>query len=131
MIMRQEIDFFIQLIRAEQMQAIATQKDRTILFDVENKAYVCDGQRIELSPHIAFCAPKDALGPPSSPKNQIQNYVTFQNAVLTLFSTGAISSGILYLGSSDYNSYYAISIGITALGFVRVYRYENGKWNKL
>lgn len=126
-----EIDLLINTIEAQRAIAVMDNKDVAIAFDPKDNAYIVDQVRHVFSPMVNFVCPPNGHGPPSAPTELIQKPISFLQNQLLCFSNGAMSSGVLYIGSIKRNYFYALSSSIGEWGVLRLYVYNQGKWFKI
>lgn len=108
--------------------AIHTGQERVIAIDPINHSYYNGNHVHRLSSAIRFGFLKAALGPPSSPHSAITSPVTFKNNQVHFFPDGTISSGIIYIVDSAERIGYALSNGVGAVSYLRLYKYDKGRW---
>lgn len=128
---RLEIDILISTIEAQRAIAVIDNKDVAITFDIKNNAYIVDLVKHVFAPSVSFLYPSNGYGPPSAPTALIQKPISFLHNQLVCFSNGAMSSGVLYIGSIKRNYFYALSSSIGEWGVLRLYAYNKGKWQKI
>jgi Tfp pilus assembly protein FimT len=125
-----EIEKLALVCRYVQNTALSTNTEKTIIFDLKNKSYSYDGCTEQLSLHVEFGTIEGAKGPPSNPKEQIRNAITFAHNKITFYPDGIIQSGTVYLVSSDRQIMYALSNPVSQTSYMRIYKYD-GTWHCL
>lgn len=129
-LLRLEIDLLVNTIEAQRAMAVIGNKDVAITFDSTSSAYSVDSTTHVFSQTVSFLYPPNGYGPPSAPVDLIKKPVSFVNSQLICFANGAMSSGVLYIGSPKQRCFYAISSSIGEWGVLRLYIYKNEKWGK-
>lgn len=130
LLVRSEVDLLINTIEAQRAIAVIDRKDNAIVFNKEQK-YEYDTITHTFARSVGFVYPSHSYGPPSAPTSPIKQAVSFVDNKLICFATGAMSSGVLYIGSLAQNCFYALSSAIGEWGVLRLYWYDKNKWKKI
>lgn len=112
------------------MQQLAINKNQNLhlIFDEKNKSYTYEN-KIEVLPQgVEFGFIEGVKGPPAIPNKLINSAISFLGKKITFFSTGVIQPGTVYLIDSYKKYFYAITISVSQVSFVRKYKWD-GKWN--
>jgi Tfp pilus assembly major pilin PilA len=131
LVVKAEIHLLVNTIEAQRAIAVIDEKDSTITFDRTQKTYVYDSLSHTCTHSVEFVYPEGSYGPPSAPTTLIQQPLSFVDNKIICFATGAISSGVLYIGSVTQNCFYALSSSIGEWGVLRLYCYDKNKWKKI
>jgi prepilin-type N-terminal cleavage/methylation domain-containing protein len=119
------LKLFCQRVRSD---AITCGDMRTIQIDPGANSYSAHGMTVQLPAQVCFGAVAGALGPPSLPAQSIVQSVTFKDNNIICHTDGSVSSGIVYMTDKDHSVSYALSNGVGASSYLRLYRYEGSKW---
>lgn len=130
-IARIEVDKLAVACSFLQQHAIATNSEQILKCDAQKNEYQCGNSREILSRRIAFDFLKGALGSPGNPNHLITKAITFPGSSIHFYPTGIISSGTVYLVDKNNRYMYALSNAISQVSFLRLYRYDGGKWKIL
>ncbi|RTL04287.1 hypothetical protein EKK58_10790 [Candidatus Dependentiae bacterium] len=130
-LLRLEIDLLVNTIEAQRAMAVIDNKDIVITFDSKSNSYIVDSTTHVFSQSVSFLYPPNGYGPPSAPTESIQKPISFLHNQLVCFSNGAMSSGVVYIGSKKNSYFYALSSSIGEWGVLRLYLYGNNRWTKI
>lgn len=98
-------------------------KLKSLEFDQKNRSFKYNNQSHTLSSGVEFGSIPDIKGPPSSPKKQIDNPITFEGNKILFYPDGAISAGTVYLVDKKKHQIFALSISVSYISFIRKYKY--------
>ncbi len=121
---RSDINHLIAVCKYAQRTAMMTGKSTTIDIDVARNCYRCEQHQHLLSKDVCFGMVSDAKGPPSAPIKPITTPITFDNNAITCTPDGIMQSGALYLTDAKKQVMYALTNGVSAVSFLRVYQYD-------
>lgn len=110
-----------------QQRAMARGKQEDMLLDEDQHRYYVNGQWHDLPSVIRFGFLPNAKGPPSSPTTPLRSAITFPNKKISCFPDGTIQAGTVYLVDEGKRYMYALTSGVSAVSFLRKYRYD-GAW---
>lgn len=127
--MQQQIALFALAWRQLQQSAMAQSRQQEMFFDEIDNRYKIDGIWHELPSTIRFGFLPESKGPPSHPTMPIRSAVTFPGKKVTCFTDGTIQAGTVYLIDDQKQSMYALTSGVSAVSFLRKYRYD-GTWHE-
>jgi type II secretory pathway pseudopilin PulG len=127
--MQQQIALFTLAWRQLQQSAIAGNQQQDMLFDEVGNRYKINGVWRELPSTIRFGFLLESKGPPSNPTHEIHSAITFPGKKVTSFPDGTIQAGTVYLIDDQKQSMYALTSGVSAISFLRKYRYD-GTWHE-
>lgn len=99
-----------------------------MLLDETGNRYHCDGVWYNLPATIRFGFLPESKGPPSTPTRPIRSAITFPGKKVSCFPDGTIQAGTVYLVDDKKSSMYALTSGVSAVSFLRKYRYD-GTWH--
>jgi hypothetical protein len=126
--MQQQIYLFALTWRQLQQCAMARNKEQVMLLDETGNRYQCDGVWYDLPSTIRFGFLPESKGPPSTPTTPIRSAITFPGKKVSCFPDGTIQAGTVYLVDDKKSSMYALTSGVSAVSFLRKYRYD-GTWH--
>lgn len=127
--MHQQIALFALAWRQLQQTAMVRNQQQEMLFDEGGHCYKIDGVWHELPSMIRFGFLPEAKGPPSHPFQSIGSAITFIGKKVTCFADGTIQAGTIYLVDDKKQHMYALTSGVSAVSFLRKYRYD-GTWHE-
>lgn len=127
--MQQQIALFTLTWRQLQQSAMARAQQQEMLFDEMGHRYKIDGVWHELPSTIRFGFLPESKGPPSSPTHDIRSAITFPGKKVICFPDGTIQAGTVYLMDDQKQKMYALTSGVSAVSFLRKYRYD-GAWHE-
>lgn len=127
-IARSELSFFKIFCQKVRSDAVAAGEEQSIELDAPTRSYRAGGMHVQLPTQVQFGTAPGVLGPPSNPINPITEAITFKDKKIVCFPDGRLSSGIVYFTTNDKGVTYALSNGVATLSYLRLYRYEQGKW---
>lgn len=127
--MQQQIGLFMLTWRQLQQTAIVCNQQREMLFDSEGHRYKIDDVWHALPQTIRFGFLPESKGPPSNPSQFIHNSITFPGKKVVCFPDGTIQAGTIYLIDDQKQHMYAVTSGVSAVSFLRKYRYD-GTWHE-
>ncbi|HTM05773.1 MAG TPA: prepilin-type N-terminal cleavage/methylation domain-containing protein [Patescibacteria group bacterium] len=130
LMIRSEINVLVNAVEAERAIAVINGKDSAITFDIEKNTYSYDIVAHAFAHSVEFVYPQGSYGPPSLPTTVIQRPISFVDNKMLCFQTGAMSSGVLYIGSLAQSCFYALSSSVGEWGVLRLYWYSKNKWHK-
>ena len=126
--MKQQVAVFAFSWYALQQQAMARQRQEDMLLDEAKNRYYMSGQWQELPPGIRFGFLPNTKGPPSAPTTVLQSAITFPGKKVSCYPDGTIQAGTVYLVNDKKSCMYALTSGVSAVSFLRKYRYD-GTWH--
>lgn len=127
-IVRSEIMNLRMFCQKTRYDAISSGLEQTITIDTTTQRYYTADYTYTLPPAVHFGTIDNALGPPSSPQTPIKALCTFNNNKIHFYADGTISSGIIYIVDRNKKVGYALSNGVGAVSYLRIYRYDKKKW---
>ena len=127
-IVRSELLSLRMFFQQMRYNAVQTKKELIVTIYPINACYYTNNYRKIFHSAVCFGALEGALGPPSAPKNHITQPITFKENKIHFFPDGTISSGIIYVVDKHKNSGFAITNGVGAVSYMRLYRYDRGSW---
>lgn len=126
---QQQIVLFALAWRELQQSAMARNEQEEMIFDEVGHRYKIHGAWYELPSKIRFGFLPDSKGPPSRPTHPIGVPITFPGKKVTCFPDGTIQAGTVYLIDDQKERMYALTSGVSAVSFLRKYRYD-GTWHE-
>jgi Tfp pilus assembly protein FimT len=121
-----------------QQRAIASNQEQMLCFDIENNSYSYQGKAggdvvCALPKPVIFGFLQNAMGSPSKSSKKINTSITFKKdkngkRVVRFFADGTMSSGTVYLIDKDKTYMCAVTIPVSQVSFVRMYRYDRDYW---
>jgi Tfp pilus assembly protein FimT len=137
-VLQNETEKLFSVFSFLQQRAIASNREQLLFFDINHNAYSYAGKSDKkivyaLPDVIKFGFLQDVQGPPSKPSKKINTAITFKKdksdtRVVQFFSDGTISSGTIYLVDNNQTYLYAVTIAVSQVSFMRLYRYDSGRW---
>ncbi len=124
---RQHISLFALVWHELQQRAMVSNAPQEMILDEKGHRYYVDGQWHDLPSLIRFGFLSAAKGPPSHPTTLLSSAITFPQKKVTCFPDGTIQAGTVYLVDDRKSCMYALTSGISAVSFLRKYRYD-GAW---
>lgn len=125
-----DIGLLYQYCLFAQRRAISSGSSCSVLIDTQKHSYTCEGSTIQLSDGVRFGFCPHAKGPPSSPHQRISKACTFANNQIVCSPEGTIDAGTVYITDAKGASMYALTSGVDAVSYLRLYRYD-GSWKRL
>ncbi len=125
---KQQVSCFALAWHQLQQRAMARNKTQAMLLDELGNRYFCNDQWYDLPTDIRFGFLPEAKGPPSNPSATIRSAITFVDKRVVCFPDGTIQAGTVYLVDDKKSCMYALTSGVSAVSFLRKYRYD-GKWH--
>jgi hypothetical protein len=125
---RGELQRLTSMVHYARQKALLSGKAQEITFNVHTNSYTLEGTKYPFSPTICIGIPTTIVGPPSKPETPIKRAITFPEGKMICYPNGNVSAGILYLTHEKTKTYYAFSVAVTHLMYVRLYKYTQGKW---
>jgi len=107
-----------------QQKAKSNFETQYLEFNIEKRSFTYNYQTYQLSLHAHFGVVQGVKGPPSAPKKDIVNPITFENKRIAFYPDGTISAGIVYLFDRKTKETYAISSSVSYISFIRKYKYS-------
>lgn len=136
-----ELDILYSTFCFMQKKAWASNQVQAIIFDIKDNSYSYKSLSgsscyYKLGNNISFGAIKGAMGPPSSPKNEIKLPITFERLnedkfIVKFFNNQIISSGTIYLVNKIKSKMVALSVPISQISLIRKYEFKHEKWKNL
>lgn len=126
--MRQQVSLFALIFHQLQQRAMVEGKQQDMLLDEVAHRYYVENQWHDLPPLIRFGFLPNAKGPPSHPTSPLRSAITFPEKKVSCFSDGTIQAGTVYLVDEKKHCMYALTSGVSAVSFLRKYRYD-GMWH--
>jgi len=111
-----------------QKQAIYAGRKKSIKFNLEDRAYFYDEQKVELNKNTRFDFTPGASGPPAKPSGPINSAITFPKQKIVFYPNGTVSAGTVYLTNQQRKDMCALTVGVAQVTFIRKYKYQNGSW---
>jgi prepilin-type N-terminal cleavage/methylation domain-containing protein len=127
---RAEAEKLYAVCRYLQQRALASGQEQTLVFDVLHNCYQYNDVIIPLTRPVIFGTIKGIKGPPSSPTSIVNYAITFPSDTITFYPDGIIKSGTVYFADSSLHCSYAVSVPISTISYMRIYRYD-GSWKQL
>jgi type II secretory pathway pseudopilin PulG len=112
-----------------QQRCRAENKNLALVFNEQENFYTTPNEKHKLSARVKFGTIQDALGPPSSPKKRLKKSITFKNKQIKISPHGIAQAGTVYLVDDKKQLLYAITVPISGVTFIRMYRYRNKQWH--
>jgi hypothetical protein len=119
-----EIGKMYTLFHYAHQKARTLHTDVTILYNEQEGTYQCDTITEQLPSFIIFGASQGIKGPPASPKDSVTQAITFPGKKVICYADGTISSGSIYITDQDRMYTYAITVGVSQVSFIRMYRFD-------
>ena len=126
--MKQQVALFALQWHALRQRAMVHSKPQEIVFDEVGNRYQVEGNWYDLPATMRFGFLSASKGPPSHPTTPIQSAITFVGKKVICFPDGTIQSGTVYLVDDKKSCMYALTSGVSAVSFLRKYRYD-GTWH--
>lgn len=112
-----------------QQKAKANFEPQYLVFNVADRKFTYNNQTYELATNVQFGVAQGIKGPPSMPKKDIINPITFEGKRIAFYPDGTISAGIVYLFDKKTKESFAISSSVSYISFVRKYKFVvNSGW---
>lgn len=123
-----------------QQRALATGQPHQLIIDQATKTISYQAgptkRTVKLPAQLDFGSLPQAKGPPSDPKHQIIQIVTFPKTTsatvsqpgIMFYPDGAISPGALYLIDKAAGCMGALTCGVSQVSWIRVYYYHEPLW---
>lgn len=132
-ILQNEIDKLFTTFSYLQQKAIAANQNQYLFFDIANKSYNYLNKKYKLPEKINFGTSLNVLWPPSKPRNNINNPITFKKFKdniyrVDFYADGNISSGVVFLINNKNKNLMALSCPVSPFSCIRKYKYENNRW---
>lgn len=127
-IVRSELMYLRMFCQKIRYDAISTGQEQIVTIDPLVHSYYSPYYKHVFPPAVRFGVMDNALGPPSSPQQPINSLCTFNNNKIHFYADGTISSGIIYIVDRNKKVGYALSNGVGAVSYLRLYRYDKKKW---
>lgn len=127
--MQQQVALFTLAWRELQQSAMARNQQEEMQFDEIGNRYKIHGIWYELPATIRFGFLPESKGPPSNPIHAISNAITFAGKKVACFPDGTIQAGAVYLIDDQKQHMCALTSGVSAVSFLRKYRYD-GTWHE-
>jgi len=96
--------------------------------DIPKRSFKYNNQTHTLSSNAEFGVAPGVKGPPSAPKKDIINPITFEGKRVAFYADGTISAGIIYLFDRKTKETFAITSSVSYLSFIRKYKYSVSGW---
>ena len=112
-----------------QQQCRAENKNLALVFNEQEDSYTTPNETHKLSAHVKFGTIQNVLGPPSSPKKRLKKTITFKNKTIKISPQGIAQAGTVYFVDDKKQLLYAITVPISGVSFIRMYRYRNKQWH--
>ncbi len=113
---------------ALQQQALAENKEFTLEFNEAANSYAMAKQNNKLAPKVKFGVLPGLSGPPSNQSHKLINPITFEYKKIIFYPTGRISPGSVYLIDDNLQTLYAITVPVSSVSYIRLYRYYKTHW---
>lgn len=113
------------LFRYLQQKACATQKEQKLVFDERTRRYYTDVAEYHVPQGVLFGFSPNAYGPPSSPKQIISKAITFKNNTVHFSPDGSMTPGTIYMADAEKKITYALTVPISSISLLRLYRLES------
>lgn len=123
-----EVDNLYSTCRYLQRCAFITGKQQELIFDQANASFSYHNHVYHLPKQIMFAVLPDVKGPPSTPTSLVKNAITFVNDRIIFYPDGIIQSGTVYLIDSAKQYLFALTSPVSAISYLRKYRYVHNKW---
>lgn len=112
-----------------QQEARVENKQKSLIFNESNSSYSFGNENHKLSKYVKFGTLRNILGPPSSPKKLLRKAITFKSKKITITPQGILQSGTVYLIDDAGQLLYAVTVPISGISYIRIYRYRNKQWH--
>lgn len=109
-----------------QQKAKSNFETQYLVFDLPKRTFTYNNQTYELSSNADFGVTNGIKGPPSVPKKDIINPITFEGKRIAFYPDGTISAGIVYLFDRKTKETFAISSSVSYISFIRKYKFIDG-----
>lgn len=110
-----------------QRTALINKEEQKLIFNIEHNSYLAGNREHSLYKKIRFGFIEGAYGPPYAQTDLLQKPISFKNNTIIFYPDGTISSGVVYLTNIDKSIGYALSSGVSAISYLRCYKYDK-KW---
>ncbi len=122
----QQIELLFMLCEHLQQVAMLTNQQQEVHFDTAQHTYAHDVRVQQLPAHVHFGVPNGLQGPPAAPRAPVRSPVTFPRKLLVFHPDGTMQAGTVYLTDSKRECAYALTVPVSAVSYLRLYRYDNG-----
>ena len=126
--MKQQVALFALNWHQLQQSAMARNAQQEMILDEAQHRYQLEGVWHDLPTTLRFGFLPESKGPPSNPTTPIRSAITFVQKKVICFPDGTIQAGTVYLIDDKKQSMYALTSGVSAVSFLRKYRYD-GTWH--
>lgn len=123
-LIRTDINHITALCKHAQYKAMMNGKPVIIQCSSAGNSYSCEQSMHQLTNGVCFGTVTEAKGPPSAPTKPITNPITFERESITFTPDGMMQSGALYLVDAKKQVMYAVTNGVSAVSFLRIYQYD-------
>lgn len=123
---QQDITRIFNAILYLQQKAKSNLETQYLVFDIVKRTFTYNNQTHELSTNVDFGVATGIKGPPSIPKKDIVNPITFEGKKIAFYPDGTISAGIVYLFDRKTKETFAISSSVSYISFIRKYKFIVG-----
>lgn len=120
---KQDVQKLYTAILYQQQKAKSSFETHYLTFDLTKKSFKYNNQIYELSSNTDYGVAQGIKGPPSAPKKDIINPITFEGKRIAFYPDGTISAGIVYLYDRKTKESYAVTSSVSYISFIRKYIY--------
>ena len=106
-------------------------RTKKIKFNKTGQCYYVENEKIKLSNNVKFAIPPKIKGPPSNPRTRIEKPITFKKNEIKFYKNGNMSSGAIYLTTSQGKHILALTSAIDQKPYINRYINNDGKWHKI
>ncbi len=111
-----------------QKKALSTGSKEYLNFNMTEHTYFYNNHSQKLASGVYFGIISGINGPPAHPIGPIIAPITFPKQRITFYPNGSISAGTVYLINQDQHSFYALTIPVSQVSFIRKYKLQAGTW---
>ncbi len=126
-----ELDTLVMCCRKLQQEAQFLQMTKELIINRKQHSYEINGRHYQLAQGVKFAMPQKGLGRPSSPQHPLASSSTFLKDKIIFYPDGIISSGTLFLSDAKQNIFYALSVPVSQVSYIRRYVFKKNSWELL
>ncbi len=105
-------------------------QEQSVVFEEEKDQYVTStGEVHKLVQNVHFGVIPGVAGPPAEPHESLSHAITFVQHKIIFHPTGVIQSGSAYLVDKDKQILYAVTVAVSGVSYVRLYKYDQQQWH--
>jgi prepilin-type N-terminal cleavage/methylation domain-containing protein len=128
-LVKAELEHIFTIALYLQRKAMTTGVEQSIVFDTSTQSFAFEDTQCRLPKGVCFGIVPDVKGPPSwqikTPKS-----ITFSCNKITFYPSGAIQPGSVYVCDTKKEHMYALTIPVSYISLIRLYRYDDG-WQRM